>query len=105
MNWHWLNLIVHLAPIVMSVIPGAAPLAPIVAVAIQRAESMPGATGAQKLALAQQLVVEGATAANVLAGHTVIEPMLAQSVAAEAISTVVDTANVIHRAHAPAAAA
>lgn len=105
MKWLWLNLIVHLAPVVLSIIPGAAPLAPIVAVAIQEAEQLPGASGADKLAHARQLVVAGAAAANTLAGHTVIEPMLAQDVAANAISTIVDTANRIHQAHAPAAAA
>lgn len=104
MTWNWLQLVAHLAPVVLSVIPGAAPLAPIVSVAIQTAEAIPNASGPQKLAHAQQLVVDGAAATNAIAGHTVIDPDVAQKVAGEAISTIVDTANIIHDAHAPAAA-
>jgi hypothetical protein len=104
MKWHWLKLVEQLAPVVLSIIPGTAGLAPIVAVAIQTAEAIPGASSAQKLAHAQSLVVAGAAATNVLAGHQVIDPVVAQQVGTDAISTIVDTANLIHLAHAPVAA-
>lgn len=104
MDWHWLRLVAHLAPVVLSLIPGAAPLAPIVATAIQTAEALPGATDVEKLRHAQTFVVAGAAATNVIAGHQLIDPALAQQVAASAISTIVDTVNMIHLAHAPAAA-
>lgn len=104
MNWHWLSLIASQTGSVLSVIRGAAPLVGIVTTAIQTAEALRGATGAQKLAHAQQLVVAGAAATNEIAGRTVIDPAVANIVAAEAISTIVDTANLIHQAHAPAPA-
>lgn len=103
MNWHWLRLVASVAPVVLSCIPGAAPLAPIVATAIQTAEALPGATRDQKLSHAAQLVGIGAEATNALAGHEVIPVDVAAHVARVAISTIVDTANRIHAAHAPAA--
>lgn len=104
MNWHWLQLVAHLTPVVLSLLPGAAPLAPLVAVAIQTAEAIPNATGDQKLRHAQELVTLGAAAINVAAGHQVVDPALAATISGSAISTIVDEANRIHAAHAPAVA-
>lgn len=104
MNWHWLKLVMDLSPIVLQFVPGGAALAPIVAVAIQTAEAMPNATGAAKLAHAQQLVAVGVAATNQVAGKTLIDPALATNISAHVIDSVVSIANDIHAAHAPAAA-
>jgi len=102
MKWLWLKLVAELTPAVLALIPGAAPLAPIVATAIQTAEALPGATGDQKRAHAQALVADGVAATNLVAGKTVIDPTLAADVASSTISTIVGVTNLVHAAHAPA---
>src|SRR5260370_40135255 len=104
MKWHWLRLVESLTPTVLSLFPGTASLVPIVRVAIQTAEAIPGASSTDKLAHAQQLGVDGAAATNALEGRTVADPAVASRVAADAISTTVDTVNAVYAAHAPAPA-
>lgn len=105
MNWNWLKLVADLAPIVLQFVPGGAALAPIVAVAIQTAEAIPGASGPDKLASAQTLVTAGVAATNQIAGKTVVDPVLVGTISAHVISSIVQLTNDVHAAHAPATAA
>lgn len=104
MNWHWLKLVADVTPIALQFFPGGAALAPIVALGIQTAEAIPGLSGPQKLAHAQQLVAVGVAASNQVAGKQLIDPQLANTVSAHVISSVVQITNDLHAAHAPVAA-
>lgn len=104
MNWHWLKLVADLAPVVLQFVPGGAALAPIVALGVQTAEAIPGLTGPQKLAHAQQLVAVGVAATNQVAGKQLVDPAFVNTISAHVIGSVVQLANDIHAAHAPVAA-
>lgn len=88
----WLKIIEKAAPIVLAATP-LAPLAPFVAVGIQAAEQIPGATGPQKLTIATQLVNTGIAATNAQAGKQVINPSEASQLVASGINAVVAAAN------------
>ena len=80
----------------------ASPLAPIadtVGGAIVEAESIPGATGAAKLAHVLNVATAAATSAAALGVN--ISPALVQAAGASAISTAVNVTNIVHQAQTP----
>lgn len=95
------------APTVLSVIPGVPPaLIPVVAQGITEAESLPGATGAEKKQHVINLVTEGMTGVNAV--HPVADPAVVTAAVSQGIDAVVSTVNNIKAVHdtlPPAAAA
>lgn len=94
----WLKIVETFAPMVLAFTP-AAPLAPFVAHGIQVAEGMRGADNGTKLATAIDLVNNGVAGANAQAGHQIIDPQIAQSLAGTAISTVVQVSKILAAGH------
>jgi len=99
----WLKLVEQIAPIALSVTP-LAPIAPFIALGIKTAEQIPGASGADKLALATTIAQSGVAAINAQAGHQEIDPMLVNQAIAQGIGTVVAVVNTVHAAQAEDAA-
>jgi len=104
-NFAWVKLVADLTPVVFSFIPGLKDAAPLAAVAIQSAEAIPSASGADKLTYATQAVLAGVAFTNNQAGRQVIDPAVVAAVAPAAITSIVGAANAIHDSHAPAAGA
>lgn len=88
----WLDKIKKYAPIILAETP-AAPLAPYIAIGIQAAEQIPGASGPAKLEAAKQITHIVVAATNDQAGHQVVDPALVDKLADDAASTVVDAVN------------
>lgn len=84
----WLHLLETLGPLILLATPLAG-IAPLVLMGIKTAESIPGATGAQKKALVQQIVGMGAQGAG-------LDPQMASDTAGAAIDAVVGVINVAH---------
>lgn len=85
-----------LAPIALSLTP-LAPIAGAVSTAIGEAEQIAGASGAEKLAHVTNIAIEAANAANVKAGHVVVDPVVVQQTAAAAITATVGAINLLHK--------
>lgn len=93
--------ILHLAvPLVCAVVPGAAPLTPLILAGISEAESLSGASGAEKKAHALNLVATGIAATNAAAGKEILEPIATSATASAVIDSVVGVTNLVHAAHA-----
>ena len=99
----WLQYVETFAPLILAATP-LAPIIPFVISGIQTAEQIPDATGAQKLAIAQQLVADGVAATNAAAGHTEIDPALVNDMVTQGINTVVSVVNFKHSVEAEDAA-
>jgi hypothetical protein len=89
---NWLKLVENFAPIILAATP-LAPIAPYVALGIQTAEQIKGATGEQKLALATQIANVGVAATNAQAGKVLIDPNAANSLITNGINAVVAATN------------
>lgn len=101
MNSKWLDILKMVGPIVVAVtVPGGQLLAPIIVGAIESAEKLPGASGAEKKAHALELVKAGAAAANAVTGKVKIDPEQAVAVARSGIDTVVGAVNLVATAKA-----
>ncbi len=103
MSAKWLDLIKALAPtIIGATVPHGNLIAPIVAHGIEVAESLkskpgePPVPGSVKLAKAQEIVDIGIAGVNAVKPGA-IDPVAVHSTLAEGISTVVDTAKLIHK--------
>lgn len=88
----WLKAVENLAPLVLAATP-LAPIAPFVALGIQTAERIPGAKGADKLALATQIVNAGVQATNAQAGKEVVNVENVNTLVTSGINAVVAAAN------------
>lgn len=88
----FLHIVGTFAPLILAVTP-LAPIAGAVTAAIQEAESIAGATGAEKLARVTAIAVDAAHAANAQAGHVVVDPVAVQTEAATVISAVIQATN------------
>ena len=100
---NWLKLVEQIAPLVLAATP-LAPIAPFVAIGIHAAEQIPGASGATKLAVAQQITHIAIQAVNTQAGHEEVNPALADGILADGISAVVGAVNLKHAAQVEDAA-
>lgn len=92
----WLNLVKMLAGVIIpAVVPHGDQIAPFVVAGITQAQSTEGKTGAEKLKIATDIVDTSIAALNALKPGTV-DAGAVHAVVAEGISTVVDTANLVH---------
>lgn len=83
----------QVAPAVLVLTP-LAPIAPIVQAAIQEAEAIPGATGAQKRAHVKAIAVDAATSINIAKGAAVVDVAEVEQAADSSITAVIDAVNV-----------
>ena len=98
---NWLDVLrIAIVPVCL-IIPGAAPLAPLIAGAILEAEQLPHAKGAEKKAHALNLVAVGVAAGNAVTHRQVIDPAEAVKTASQVIDASISVVNVIHAAQAP----
>jgi hypothetical protein len=98
MKIDWKTLVKTIVPLILPFInPRLAPLGPVIANGIQEAESIPGASGADKLQHVTNIAVQAAQGINVVAGKDLVDPVHVQQTAADAISTVVDITNLVHK--------
>jgi hypothetical protein len=74
-----------------------AAIAPIISGAIQMAEEVPNASGAQKKEIARQLAIASAQITNAVMGRNVIDETLVSNTAGSAIDTAVGVTNLIHK--------
>ena len=92
----WFSMIGKFAPFILAAIPGVPPaIIPYVAAAIQSAETIPGASGQQKLAAAVTIAQTGFAAAQAAGAHvnaTVVNDSLAAGT-----SAVVNAVNAFHQ--------
>ena len=92
----WFSMIGKFAPFILAAIPGVPPaIIPYVAAAIQSAETIPNATGPQKLAAAVSIAQTGFSAAQAAGAHvnaTVVNESLAAGT-----SAVVNAVNAFHQ--------
>jgi len=95
MNLKWLRLVEQFAPLILAATP-LAPIVPFVIVGISTAEKIKGATGAEKLALATQIVNAGVAATNAQAGTEKINPTLVNQAVTYGINAVVSSVNLVH---------
>ena len=100
----WKSLLTTLAPVILAVIPGLAPLTPFVVLGIGEAEKMAGASGPEKLAHATEIAKAGIAGTNAIAvektGKPLMDPTLADSALQSGISAVVDVVNLVQAAKA-----
>lgn len=90
---HFFEKLATVAPDILALTP-LAPIAGRVQAAIADAEYLKGpGTGADKLSHVVNIAVDAATAANLQAGHQVIDPVAVQAEAGTVISAVVQAVN------------
>ncbi len=93
----FLSIIKLVAPVVLASVKGGekiAPLVPVITGAIEEAEQIHGATGAEKKAHVLNVVSAGVTAANAT-GKVKMDPAEVQAVASDGIDAVIGTLHVI----------
>jgi hypothetical protein len=96
MNLSWLKKVEFVVPFILPFIPGVPPaVIPFIVKGIQTAEAVEGATGAQKLAIAQAEVANGVAAVNAAKPGTIDETNL-NSAVTNGINTAVAVTNLIH---------
>lgn len=92
----WFSLIGKFAPFILAAIPGVPPqIIPYVAAAIQSAETIPGATGPQKLAAAVTIAQTGFAAAQAAGAH--VNASVVNESLAVGTSAVVNVVNAFHQ--------
>ena len=98
----WLQTVISIGELVLQLDPQTAMIAPLIIGAITAVESIPGATGPQKLSAAVTLVNTGAQIAKDAGVN--IDPVAVSSVVANSISDVVLIANIVSGLKTPQAA-
>jgi hypothetical protein len=97
MKMHWkafARTVGQFAPLILAATP-LAPIAPMVALAITKAQTLPHATGAEKLALARDEIKAGIAIHNALNADVEIVPVVADAVIDHAVSLVVDASKLV----------
>lgn len=98
--WHrFADIAKVVAPVVLSVVPGVPPvLGPIIAHAIIDAQSLPGASGAEKKAHVLAIVGDALAVADV-AGKPIGDASVIVPAVSNGVDAVVSTVNAIKAAH------
>lgn len=97
----WLSLVLNLAPLVLMGIPGMpVVLIPTIVHAIQEAQQIKGASGADKKAHVLTVATDAVTAVNGAKGQVVVDPAVVTAVVAPAIDTTIGVINLVQQAHA-----
>jgi len=98
-NLHkFVSLVNVLAPVVLASVPHGdkiAPLIPTITSAINEAEQIKGASGAEKKAHVLSIVQAGVATANA-AGHAHLDPVEVNEVASHGIDAVIGTVHLVH---------
>ena len=94
----WLDVLKAILPVVLPLVnPALGLAAPLILHGITEAEQMKGASGQQKLAHAVNIVNTGVAATNQAAGKQIIDPVVVNQTANDAISTAVDITNLVSK--------
>lgn len=96
----WLQIALRFAPMILSSIPQTQKIAGAVGDGIIIAESMPGASGADKKSAVMQMAANSITSVNAAAGKVVLDPQVTLAAASSAIDTTISVINLVHDAHA-----
>lgn len=92
------NLIKMFAPLLITTLkPSLAPIAGNITDAMDEAEGMQGATGAQKLEHVKKMAASAADAVNTAKGHVVIDKSSLDQSVTEAVDTAVAVNNLVHK--------
>ena len=92
----WFSMIGKFAPFILCAIPGVPPaIIPYVSAAIQSAETIPGATGQQKLQAAVTIAQTGFAAAQAAGAH--VDAQVVSDSLAAGTSAVVNAVNAFHQ--------
>jgi hypothetical protein len=97
----FISIVRLLGPVVLAAVPGGqkiAPLIPTITGAIEDAEAIQGATGAEKKAHVLAIVEAGVATANAT-GKVTLDPAEVAAIADTGIDTVVQTIKVVEKAH------
>ena len=90
---HWLSTVVHLTPVLLNFTP-LAPFSPFFSAAVQSAEQIPGASGAQKLAAAVSIAQAGMLAAQAAGAH--VDAQVTNQAIVDGVNAVVKGVNSFH---------
>lgn len=94
----WLAILKTFAPmIIATTVPGGAVIGPLVTHAIEEAESIQGATGAEKKAHTIAIVQDGIAGLNAGAGKVVVDPAAVTTTLSHGIDTAVGVTNMLHK--------
>lgn len=100
----FLQTVLGLTPVIISLVPGGAALAPFVPILMRGIsdveQSLGVGTGPQKKAAVLDLVTQAATAANAVKPETVGNPDLLVQSAGVAIDAIITSINAVQEAHA-----
>lgn len=91
---NWLRVLKTFGPVIIAIIPGAAPFAPIIIAAMELAEET-GKPGAEKKEIAKKAIKVSAEAANIIAGKELIKLEEITQVADNTIDAVIKATNII----------
>jgi len=99
--WHkFAELAKQFAPLVLPMIPGVPPeIIPYIGPAIATAETIPGATGPEKLSAAVAITQAGFTAAQAAGAH--VDATVTNAAIVDGVNAVVKAVNGFHTAPAP----
>lgn len=96
---NWVHVLENVGPLIVSIaFPPLAPAAGLIVAAAKAAESIPGATGAQKNAFAQQIAAIGAQITNQATGKPILDPAAAAQITSNVFDAVVNATNAVHKA-------
>lgn len=96
----WISLVLNLAPLVLMAIPGMpAVLVPTIVHAIQEAQQIAGASGADKKAHVLAVAADAVTAVNEAKGKAVINPAVVPTVVSQGIDTAIGVINLVQQTH------
>lgn len=87
---HFFLSVGKVAPMILAMNPATAPIAGVITAAIQSAQAIHGsATGAAKLAHVVEIAQDAATAVNIKAGKTVIDPAQIEVATSNAVAVII----------------
>ena len=94
----WLDILKVVTTVILPLIhPKLASLSPLIIEGISEAESIPNASGPDKLKHVVDLVNTGVMGVNIAAGKEIVDPTIVNAISGKAISTIVDVTNIISK--------
>lgn len=96
MSNKWLDLVKLLAPIIIGTVkPELVPISAKITAAIDSAEQIKGASGADKLKHVQEIADAAADSLNAVKGHVVLDKTKLDETVSEAVNAVVAATNIV----------
>ena len=92
----FLKFVGHVAPAILGQTK-LAPIAPWITAAVQEAETLPGATGAQKLDHVVTVAQDAAEAVNAGAGQVLLDPAQLRGAVEAQVAAIIAAYNTVHK--------